>query len=197
MNVIISNEYKNELSTIDIDIIKNISGCYGASELVEMFRNFFYNRMILDVTALKDYNNPDTYKILADGLDQEKMVLLLPAGSVLCTPNFLARLISYGIYNFTTNANGVMYLLKKPNTHADVANIEKMATGNPNVPQNNNQQEILKAKAGPRIIRVVGFRNVTVSAGATSLVYMLRKEVASTFGQENVLGLEVNKTDFS
>ena len=41
MNVIISNEQRNILSGLDIDIIKSISGEYEANEIVDMFKNFF------------------------------------------------------------------------------------------------------------------------------------------------------------
>ena len=43
---------------------------------------------------------------------------------------------------------------------------------------------------------VIGFRNVTLSAGASTLIYMLKKELAITYGQDNVGALEVNKNDF-
>ena len=57
MNVIVANEQQEQLSNLDIDIIKNITGVYDVSEIVEMFKNFFYSKMILDVTALKDYSD--------------------------------------------------------------------------------------------------------------------------------------------
>lgn len=44
--------------------------------------------MILDVTALKNYKDIKTYEILANGLDPDKIIFLLPEGSELCTPNF-------------------------------------------------------------------------------------------------------------
>ena len=50
MNVIVANEQRDVLSNLDIDIIKSIYGEYDASEIVEMFKNFFYNRMILDAS---------------------------------------------------------------------------------------------------------------------------------------------------
>ena len=65
MNVIIANEQQQSLSTLDIDIIKTVTGSYEAREIVEMFKNFFFNKMILDVTAIKGYDNPDNYQILA------------------------------------------------------------------------------------------------------------------------------------
>ena len=37
MNVIVANEQQNQLSNLDIDIIKSISGTYEAVEIVEMF----------------------------------------------------------------------------------------------------------------------------------------------------------------
>lgn len=113
MNVIIANKQQNQLSNLDVDIIKNISGQYDVNEVVEMFRNFFYSKMILDVTALKDYTEFITYEKLIHGLEADKIIFLLPEGTNLCTSNFLGQLISIGIYNFTTNINGVLYLLKK------------------------------------------------------------------------------------
>ena len=114
MNVIIANEHQNELANLDIDVIKSISGTYDASEIVEMFKSFFYSKMVLDVTALKEFSDLKVYDLLVRGLDPAKIIFLLPEGSKLCTPNFLSHLIEIGIYNFTTNLNGVRYLLKKP-----------------------------------------------------------------------------------
>ena len=71
--------------------------------------------MILDVTALKNYTEFITYEKLIHGLEADKIIFLLPEGTNLCTSNFLGQLISIGIYNFTTNINGVLYLLKKAN----------------------------------------------------------------------------------
>ena len=113
MNVIVTNEQQGKMANLDVDIIKSITGSYSANELVEMFKNFFYSKMVLDVTAIKDYNNILMYKALADGLDAEKIIFFIPEGSSLCTPNFLAKLVTLGIYNFTTNIDGVKYLLKQ------------------------------------------------------------------------------------
>ena len=41
MNVIVANEKKNELSTLNIDIIKSVEGIYTVEELIGMFTNFF------------------------------------------------------------------------------------------------------------------------------------------------------------
>ena len=171
MNVIVANTQQNELSNLDIDIIKSISGVYEAAEIVEMFKSFFYSKMILDVTAIKHYNDLKTYELLIQGLDPEKIIFLLPEGSELCTSNFLSHLISIGIYNFTTNLNGIKFLLKKPNTLKDVEHIRKMA-GMENSTETGASVATVTTKVESGTT-VIGVRNVTEHAGATTFIYML------------------------
>jgi len=194
MNVIVANTRQNELANLDIDIIKSITGVYDASEVVEMFRSFFYSKMVLDVTALKNFNDLKTYEILVQGLDPEKIIFLLPEGSNLCTSNFLAHLIAIGIYNFTTNLNGIKFLLKKANTLKDVEHIRGMA----NI-QNSTDTGATVATVTTKVdngTTIIGFKDVTEHAGATTLIYMLRKELATAYGQDNVIAIEIDKNDF-
>ena len=189
MNVIVSNEQRNLLSNLDVDVIKSISGEYEVTELIEMFKNFFYNKMILDVTALKNFHNIKTFQTLAMGLDVEKIVFFLPEGSDVCTPSFLSRLISLGIYNFTTNVDGVKYLLDHPNSYKQVAKIQQMVGG---APRNDGLSNM---STSSRSTRVIGVRNVTSHAGATTLVYMLKRELKIHYG-DNIIAIEINKNDF-
>ena len=78
MNVIVANNQQAQVTTLDIDVIKSISGTYSANELVEMFKNFFYSKMVLDVTAIKDYENIEAYKTISKGLEPEKIILGMP-----------------------------------------------------------------------------------------------------------------------
>ena len=57
MNVIISNRYSEMLTNLPIDIIKNVRGEYEPEVIVSNFQNFFFNKMILDITAVKGYKN--------------------------------------------------------------------------------------------------------------------------------------------
>lgn len=219
MNVIVSNEKHNELANLDVDIIKSLTGTYSINELVSLFNNFFYSKMILDVTALNEYDKIGTYEVLVSGLNPEKIIFLLPEGSQLCTPNFLSQLISLGIYNFTTNLNGIKYLLKKTNTLKDVEHITKMAhiesskdagtvvVNAPVAEKNNNLDNGSNSGAvsintntttgnngGNKVI--IGVRNVTEHAGASTFIFMLRKELVFSCGQDGVIAIEVNDSDF-
>ena len=44
---------------------------------------------------------------------------------------------------------------------------------------------------------IIGFRNVTEHAGATTFIYMLKKELALTIGSNQVVAVEIDKNDFS
>ena len=127
MNVIIANEAKGLLSTLDIDVIKSVDGVHTAEEIVDMFKNFFYARMILDVTAIKDYENITNIQKISIGLDADKIILVLPNNEVSNSSSYLSKLISMGIYNFTTTAEGVKYCLDHPNTYKDVAHIQQLS----------------------------------------------------------------------
>ena len=196
MNVIVSNAQQNALANLDIDVIKSISGEYDVTEIVEMFKSFFYSKMILDVTSLKKYNDIKTYEVLTSGLDADKIIFLLPEGSNLCTPYFLSQLISLGVYNFTTNLNGIKYLLKKPNTLQDVEKITRMA----NVEKSKETGAATVATVSTKVEKgttIIGFRNVTEHAGATTFIYMLKKELSLSIGSNQVIAIEIDKNDFS
>ena len=225
MNVIVANEqHSNLMNNLDIDIIKSLNGEYESSEIVDMFKSFFYSRMILDVTALKSNDDLKSYSTLINGLDVNKIIFLLPAGSQLCTPSFLSKLIDIGIYNFTTNIDGVKYLFNKPNTLKDVEHIKDIARQKEQefakkieeaklaavkasedavatnvgeaveVDNSSSSVEINKKKTNKST--VIGFRNVTEHAGATTLTYMIKRELAAVLGSNNIVAIEVNAMDF-
>lgn len=205
MNVIVSNKSQSLLSSLDIDVIKSINGEFPAEEIVNMFSNFFFNRMFLDVTAIKDYQNIANIQKLSMGLDVDKVILLLDPLTMSNT-NYLSKLISMGIYNFGENKQSLMYMYNHPNTYKDVAQYHKLSDNSEPSPiiaspsdkknkffgiKTNNNPTPVQTKV--RTAKVIGFKNVTSSAGATTLIYMLKKFLSE---KEYTIALEVNKNDF-
>ena len=184
MNVIIANEAKALLSQLDIDVIKTVDGVHTADEIVEMFKNFFYARMILDITAIKDYDNITNIQKISIGLDADKIILLLPNNEMSSSSSYLSKIISMGIYNFTTTIDGVKYFLDHPNTYKDVAHIQQL---------NDLSSTINEKVVGGS--RIIGIKNITDHAGSTTLIYMLKKELEQTYGM-SVVAIEVNRHDF-
>ncbi len=185
MNVIICNQKKDLLTNLNIDIIKTLEGQYDVDQIVEMFKNFYYQRMILDITALKDYTDIKTLQKLSISLDMEKLILLLDDSEESSTPNYLSKLISMGIYNFTRNIEGVLYLYNNPNSYRDVAQYHQL--------DDNEQSNIIYQGTEVDYCRIIGIKNVTDEAGATTFCHMMVKELKKNY---NIIGVEVDNNQF-
>ena len=195
MNVIVSNKNQSLLNSLDIDIIKNVNGEFTAEELIQSFSNFFFNRMFLDITAIRDYANLTNIQKLSMSLDMNKIILFLDDFEVTNSSTYISSLISMGIYNFTKNKDGLMYLYNHPNNYKDVAHLHIINNGLPqgnNIISNNIQSNISNNTMNSSTF-VLGFKNVTLHAGSTSLIYMIKKKLSA---YKDVLAIEVNKKEF-
>lgn len=226
MNVIISNKNKEILDKLNIEVIKRLDGEYEVDEIIESFRNLFFNKMIVDITAIKNYQDIKNLQKLSISFDMNKMILLLDSNSNLATPEYLSKLISMGIYNFTTNLEGLTYLYNNPNSYKDVAQYHsidsmimedtepKQETNTVAIDPNNSienepsqeqqteykysdeepeeKDEPEEPKASVKK-RVIGIKSVTPGAGATTLTYLMKKQLEKKY---NVLAIEVEKRDF-
>lgn len=189
MNVLVVNEQEKIVSSLNIEIIKTLRGVFSADELISTFSNFFFARMIIDVTALENSDDAVTYQKLSIGLPIDKIILLIPPTSSMANNFFLSKLISMGYYNFTTNSDGILYLLNTPNTYKDVAHLHQI-----------EQTNVVVSNSGDDItlsgIKILGFKNVTDGAGSSSLIYMMKKELEEKYNF-SVLAVEVDRRDFT
>ncbi len=193
MNVIISNKYVAMLSNLNIDLIKSMNGEFSVDDLVSTFDNFFFNKMILDVTAIKDYKEIDTIQKLSFNLDMSKVILLLDDSEETNSPAYLSQLVSMGVYNFTRNIDTITYLVDNPNSYKDVAQFQQL---NGNATDLTGNEKFLNNSAtmrGFKSTRVIGIKNLTDNAGSTTLVYMLKKNAELCM---KVLAMEIDKNDF-
>ena len=185
MNVIVSNAYTEMLTGLNIDVIKSINGEFEVEEIISTFKNFFFNRMILDITAIKDYKDFSKIQKLSMNIDMNKVILLLDDSMETSSPVFLSKLISVGIYNFTKTTSNIVFLMDNPNTYKDVAEYHHLSGGGGEVSEVDGVPS-----SGPIVI---GFKNLTVNAGATSLVYKLKRQLVRNY---QVVAIEVGKNDF-
>lgn len=200
MNVVTSNENKAIIDRLEIDIIKRIDGQYDLTELLSKFVNLYFNKMIIDVTSIKDYENPQTMAALAQSVDPSRVILLLNNNPVVNSNEYLANLINNGFYNFTRNYEGINFLYNTPNTFE---NVQHLLTSNTNnAPSNNtveanqtNNQDVNQNNAvgvgqpvtdanndveNHRIFSnrmIIGIQNVTNHAGASTLVRMMVRQL--------------------
>lgn len=182
MNVIISNQANDLLSSMNIDVIKKINGVFSSDEIVSNFSNFYYEKLILDITALKDYTDIKNLQKLSINLDASKMIILLDGSSYTSSSDFISKLISVGIYNFTKNVDGIMYLMSHPNSYKDVANLQKI---------DEQPDEYIKTQMGGT--KIIGVKNLTDHAGSTTLIYKLKNQLEKNY---KVIAIEIDKKDF-
>ena len=188
MNVIVSNVNKEVFAELNVDILKTVSGEFSVEEIIQSFSNFFYNRMFLDITAIKGYTDIKNIQKLSIALDVSKIILLLGDNPIVNSNVYKSKLVSMGFYNFTTDITGLKYLYDNPNSYKDVASYQEMDNNISSVNVVNSVNETV-----PSTLRVIGFKNVSLHAGATSLIYMMKKELSSRY---KVVAIEVNKKDF-
>ena len=188
MDTVISNKYSSVLNELDIEVSKKLEGEYTVDEIISQFKNFFFNKMFLDITAIKDYKDLTNLQKLSMSIDMDKVILLLDKDdSISDSEPFLAKLVNMGIYNFTKDQSNLMYLYTNPNIYRDVAYLQKIDTG-----ENNNTTTDSSHSVSNK--RIIGIKNITDSAGATSLIYMLKKVLSSYY---SVMALEVDKRDLT
>ena len=204
MNVIISNKNQLLLENLGIDVIKEMQGEFDVDEIIATFQNFFYQRMILDITAIKNYTDIVNLQKMSISLPMDKLILLLDGTEATSNATFLSNLVSMGIYNFTKNMEGIQYLYNTPNSYRDVAQFHRLDStfGNAQVSQKDIHQQFVKP--GPVVettvqpefygTRIIGVKNITKQSGASSLVYMMKKELSKNY---NVVAIEIDKTDFT
>lgn len=199
MNVIVSNKNQLLLENLGIDIIKEMNGEFEVDEIIATFQNFFYQRMILDITAIKNYTDISNLQKLSISLDMNKIILLLDGTEATSNPLFLSNLVSMGIYNFTKNVEGIQYLYNTPNTYRDVAQFHRLDATFSNANMANQQAfvaPVVEVAPQPEFYgtRVIGVKNITKQSGASSLVYMMKNELSKNY---SVVAIEVDKTDFT
>ena len=213
MNVIVSNKNQKMLSNLGIDVIKEMNGEFNVEEIISTFQNFFYQRMILDITAIKNYTDISNLQKLSISLNMDKVILLLDGTENTSNPTFLSNLVSMGIYNFTKNVEGIQYLYNTPNSYRDVAQFHQLSNNVETTVKNSFTSNNNQGKNSSSIIekvekfitpvsndnspssdtRIIGVKNLTKQSGATSLVYMMKNELSKHY---KVVAVEVDKSDF-
>ena len=202
MNVIVSNEKRYELNSLNIDVIKSIDGIYSVDELIGMFTNFFFNKMILDVTAIKDYNDYNNLKKLFESIDSKKVILYL--NDITNNKEFISDLVTLGVYNFTINYNEIIEMFNSPKEFKDVSNLQISKNSYEINKEIDEELGISQEKEftfedfilpgeydGNK--KIIGVVNLTEHAGATTLVVQMVKQLNIKY---KAIGIEMNKQDF-
>lgn len=191
MNLVIANENMRVINNLNIDILKILNGVFDVNMLEKELVNFYFNKVIIDITAIKNYFITfDLFEFL-DYFGKDKVILLLNDSEYCDSKEFLTKLINNGYYNFTKNAQGISFLVNRSNTYDDVKKYirDDKFTSVLNQPVQNEVKENRPKQSNQKII---GIRNLSRGAGATTLMYMFVKGLSVNY---KVKGIEINNHD--
>lgn len=178
MNVIVANKYRNELKNIGIDVSGVIEGTFNSFQIVSAFRNYYYERIILDITSINGYENISTLinelKNIFSILDPNKTILLIENTPEFNNNTLKNYLVDLKIYNYAFDLNEVIELYNNRREYDQVKDL--------------NVETSINSKS-----RIIGIKNATDGAGATTLSYMMMKELSKKY---SVKCLEIDKDDF-
>lgn len=148
--------------------------------------------MIIDITSIKDYQNLDIIKQLAQAVDPSRVIIILNNDPIVNSQFYMSNLIACGFYNFTRNFEGVKFLYNTPNTYD---NVKHLAMSEDEIKKQNEEfiatHTVIAKSSGER--QIIGFINLTNHAGATSLVNMCVRQLNASGYQ--AVGLEMFRQD--
>lgn len=171
MNIVIVNQNQKLIDELRIDTLKRLTGIFDVNDIFREISSLNYDKVILDITALKGISDINTFKSLISFIKNDNLILVI--GSINVAREYIQTLIELGIYNFAYKSDHIAKLYQYPNTYDDAIVL------------------INDDKNKPRII---GIKNVTKHAGATTLAYILKKRLEKT---RNIVALEIDKLDFN
>lgn len=189
MNIIIKN--KNRIiDSLVMDSAKTLVGEFDANDLSRELTNIEYSKVIIDITAIKNYYDYESlYNFLIFFPIKENIIIVLNNDFFANSNIFLSKLIENGYYNFATSDSAINNLLNKSNTKED---IYKYINGNDYL----NEKSILAGREISKSFnfnaKIIGIENGIKHSGATTLMYMLVKELSKS---KKVLGIEMNGND--
>lgn len=199
MNLVIENLYGELLDNSDISSIKTIKGEFTKQEIKDQIGTLSYNKVIIDITAIKNYFDYITLFDFLSYFDKSRVILLLNNQEVI-NNTYISNLVKEGYYNFSKNIQGIGYLIEHPN---DIKDVEKYIVANTyqNPLLNNNDSKAVEEQVkddnviyrkNPNQV-IIGIQNLSPHAGATTLMYMMIKQLRLNY---KVIGIEMMSQDY-
>ncbi len=195
MNLLIENLNSALLNKIDANVIKTLHGEFTKEDLANELSNLYFSKVIIDITAIKDYENFSSLFDFLNYFDKDRIIILLDENT---SKECVSKLVQEGYYDFTKNVGGINYLTEHPNTLKDVEKyIIANQFQNPLNEQiseplyiNSKKEDNTFAQNNKQF--VIGIQNLTPHAGSTTLTYLFTKRLSNFY---NVEGIEMRKQD--
>lgn len=178
MNVVTANENKNIIDRLDFDIIKRIDGEYELNELMSKLVNLYFNKIVIDITSIRNYRNLNLFSELKKYIDPSKVIILLNSDPIVNSRDYIKAMIDNDFYNFTRNFEGIKFLYTSPNDYDKVKHFKEDDILETTMPSMKDEvieiEEPSLAFSGKKII---GLIDLTDHAGASTLTNMMVRQL--------------------
>lgn len=120
MMVFIANELRDKIESSGLKDIEHKSaiGCYEVATFVKNLQKLEFDRLLVDITAIRDASNIDAWDRFKELIDPNKIFVLYDKDN--CDSLILSNLVNRGFYNFGGTTDEILHLLEHPNMFADV-----------------------------------------------------------------------------
>ncbi len=190
MYIIIKNENSRIINNLTVNVSKTLVGDFTREDLDRELFLVNYDKAIVDITSITNYYDDNyLYSFLEFFRSPSDVILLLNDGFVANSKHFLSKLISKGYYNFATTDSAVNRLLERNNTIDDV---KEYMEGYDFLKTDSIVSGIDKNKRFETDKLIIGIENGFPHSGATTLMYMLVKEMSRS---KKVKGIEMISND--
>lgn len=190
MYIIIKNENSRIINNLTVNVSKTLVGDFTREDLDRELNLVNYDKAIVDITSIRNYYDDNyLYNFLEFFRSPGDVILLLNDGFVANSKHFLSKLISKGYYNFATTDSAVNRLLERNNTIDDV---KQYMEGYDFLKTDSIVSGIDKNKKFETDKLIIGIENGVSHSGATTLMYMLVKEIGKS---KKVKGIEMKGND--
>ncbi len=97
MNIVIENLNSSIIDSISIATVKRLNGTYDVGTLFNEISSLSYEKVIMDITSLNNYNDINVLKSLISFIKPDKLILVLNKENI--SIEYLNSIIEIGIYN--------------------------------------------------------------------------------------------------
>ena len=88
MNIVINNQNYRITDSLNVEIIKTLSGEFSLYEIEQELVNFIYNKIIIDITAIRNYYDINSVISFLSGFESSKVIILLNDSEVTNSNSF-------------------------------------------------------------------------------------------------------------
>ena len=190
MVVVIKNSNGEIINNITLNVVKTLNGEFTREDLNRELSIITFDKAIVDLSAIKNYDNDNYLYSFLDFFKNSSDVIILVKKEFFSTGIEISRkLIEKGFYNFAYSSMDIYKLIENNNSFDDVRKylegydflkVDSIVSDK----QTSNKFETDKI--------IVGIENGTPHAGATTLMYMLVKEISKS---KKVKGIEMFNND--